>query len=420
MRSSPSSIRQAARWIFSTLLGGDGIENNLPQNLNGGLGVDAAGNIHVTGLTNSSNFPTTAGAHDTTFNGGASLIADGFYTKLSPTGALLYSTYFGGTDEEIPSGLAVDAANNVYIVGQTTSNTAEGFSTPNGVRTLFGSIRDGFLLKFNASGVLTYGTYVGGPNGQNFAYDVAVVATNRVAVVGATVRGGELPDDGRRVPDWLRRRIRRRRRLPPRVRHLGHRRRRAAVRNLLRRDEQRGVLRGGGRPQREDLRQWIHAVSRARDRAWPPVAGSRRARAATRWSRSSTRPSPAHRVGCTPSALRPLTPAWVTSRPTTSPSMPRAAPGSWACTTARHSPSSTPSTRTAANLRPFVAQIAADGANALMVSYAGGRNTNGTNLYSVALNAAGEVYMAGLAVEPSLNSSFAAAGESLPGRLRWR
>ena len=61
------------------------------------------------------------------------------------------------------------------------------------MRTVFGSIRDGFLLKFNSSGVLTYGTYVGGPNGQNFAYDVAVAATNQVVVVGATTGGANFP-----------------------------------------------------------------------------------------------------------------------------------------------------------------------------------------------------------------------------------
>ena len=185
-------------------------------------------------------------------------MADGFYTKLSPTGGLLYSTYFGGTDEEISSGLAVDAANNVYIVGQTTSNTGEGFSTPNGLRTLFGSIRDGFLLKFNSSGVLTYGTYVGGPNGQNFAYDVAVAATNQVVVVGATTGGASFPTTAGAFQSGFGGGSGDGDAFLLKIRHVDHRRRGAAVRDLLRRDEQRSALRGGGRLQREGLCQWIH------------------------------------------------------------------------------------------------------------------------------------------------------------------
>lgn len=307
----------------------------------------------MTGLTSSLNFPTTAGAHDTTFNGGASVLTDGYYTKLSPTGDLLYSTYFGGTDEEISSGLAVDAANNVYIVGQTTSNTAEGFSTPNGLRTLFGSIRDGFLLKFNSSGVLTYGTYIGGPNGQNFAYDVAggllygtyYGGTNNESFYGVTVDAS-------------------------------------------------GRIYACGYTQSSGL-----VTAMAAGGAVP--SGTRRDALVAKFDTSlSGAPSKVYaiRVAAVDASLGgehandiavdALGRAWVVGL---------------------HNGSTlnliNPFDSQDANLRAFVAQIAADGASALLVSYAGGRNTNNTNLLGVALNTAGEVYMAGFTVEPSITSA---------------
>jgi hypothetical protein len=70
--------------IYSTYVGGSGNDTGL------GIAVDAAGNAYVSGNTGSSNFPTTAGAFQTTFAGG---FEDAFVTKLTATGAaLVYST----------------------------------------------------------------------------------------------------------------------------------------------------------------------------------------------------------------------------------------------------------------------------------------------------------------------------------------
>ena len=63
-----------AALVYSTYLGGSGGDYGY------GIALDGAGSAYVTGRTDSADFPTTPGAFDTTFNGGA---ADAFVTKLT-------------------------------------------------------------------------------------------------------------------------------------------------------------------------------------------------------------------------------------------------------------------------------------------------------------------------------------------------
>ncbi len=92
------------------------------------IAVDAAGSAYVTGFTQSPTFPTTPGAFDRT--GSASNDLDAFVSKLNPAGtALVYSTFLGGTNFEWGRDLAIDAAGNAYVAGQTKSSN---FPTTNG------------------------------------------------------------------------------------------------------------------------------------------------------------------------------------------------------------------------------------------------------------------------------------------------
>ncbi len=103
---------------YSTYLGGSRYES--PSRIS----VDAAGDLTLTGSTNSANFPTTPGTAQPVATGdicGSSpyqhYCYDGFVTRLAPNGALVYSTFLGGSLDNQLNNLAVDGAGNVYVIG---------------------------------------------------------------------------------------------------------------------------------------------------------------------------------------------------------------------------------------------------------------------------------------------------------------
>src|SRR3989449_1845312 len=169
-----------AALVYSTYLGGTNSDVSL------GIAVDSLGQAYVTGRTSSANFPTTAGAFQPSFPGG---FFAAFVTKLNPTGAaLVYSTYLGGTGGEQGFSIAVDAAGNAYVTGNTFSTnfptTAGAFQPRFG-----GGDNDAFVTKLNTlasgSASLVYSTYLGGTSDEN-GFGIAVDATGNTYVTGQT------------------------------------------------------------------------------------------------------------------------------------------------------------------------------------------------------------------------------------------
>src|SRR5205823_2737859 len=82
------------------------------------IAVDGSGNVYVTGVTGSTNFPITNPVQ-ATYGGGS---VDAFVTEFNASGtALVYSTFLGGSDVDAFSGLALDATGNAYLAGATNS-----------------------------------------------------------------------------------------------------------------------------------------------------------------------------------------------------------------------------------------------------------------------------------------------------------
>jgi hypothetical protein len=167
--------------LYSTYLGGSGADQGH------GIAVDPVGNAYVTGVTSSSDFPTTAGAFDTTFNGSF----DAFVTKLDAAGSMLvYATYLGGSGFEQGFGIAVDAAGNAHVTGGTTSSN---FPTSAGaVDATLNGPSDAFVTKLDpAASMLLYSTYLGG-SGDDQGQGIAVDLAGNAHVTGGT-NSGDFP-----------------------------------------------------------------------------------------------------------------------------------------------------------------------------------------------------------------------------------
>jgi hypothetical protein len=162
--------------LYSTFLGGSGSDRG------SAVALDADGNATVTGLTTSTDFPTTPGAFDTGFNGGD---YDVFVTKINAAGSdLLYSTFLGGGSGEYGYDLALDADGNATVTGTTPSTDFP--TTPGAYDTGHNGEDDIFVFKINAAGNdLLYSTFLGG-SGTDSGYGLALDTAGNARVTGAT------------------------------------------------------------------------------------------------------------------------------------------------------------------------------------------------------------------------------------------
>ncbi len=161
--------------VYSTFVGGSG------DDFGAGIAVGSDGSAYVTGYTNSTDFPTTAGAISIANAG----LHDAFVFKINPGGSsLAYSTYIGGSGDDFGSGIAVDSTGAAYVTGYTNSTN---FPTTAGViSTTNAGLHDAFVCKLNSTGtVLTYSTYLGG-TGDDYATAIALDSAGLAYVTGYT------------------------------------------------------------------------------------------------------------------------------------------------------------------------------------------------------------------------------------------
>ena len=149
-----------------------------------GVAVDGSGNVYLTGESDSTDFPVTASAYQSTNKSGGTA----FLTKIDPTGAnLLYSTFLGGTYYEYGNAIAlVNANGRVAIAGETYSTD---FPTVNAKQPFNAGSNDGFYAQFDTtlSGAasLLYSTYLGGSS-YDYPYALAIDSAGSAYIAGYT------------------------------------------------------------------------------------------------------------------------------------------------------------------------------------------------------------------------------------------
>ena len=171
--------------IFSTFLGGGSHENPIRGADTGekNMIVDEFGNIIIVGRTDSTDYPlvnATQGAFAGSY--------DVMVTKLTlDAQSLVFSTYFGGNEEEWATDVAVDSDGNIAVIGRTDS---ENFPTLNAIQETYGGGSadepcDIFIIKFNENGTLLFSTYWGG-SWDDWSHGVGFDSSNNIIISGGS------------------------------------------------------------------------------------------------------------------------------------------------------------------------------------------------------------------------------------------
>jgi len=141
--------------VYSTYVGG------FNDDIYYDIDLDTNGNIFAVGFSDSTNFPTTIGAYQTSNNGGLDVVVSQINSGAT---SLVYSTYVGGSDEDISQGIRIDSSGNAYVTGGTasldfpTSDTA--YNKTHWNTTMYFDV---FVFRLDSRGSsLAYSTYVAG------------------------------------------------------------------------------------------------------------------------------------------------------------------------------------------------------------------------------------------------------------------
>ncbi len=169
-----------------------------------GISVNSKGEAFVTGSTESSDFPVTAGAFQTALNG----TADAYVCRINAAGSkLIYSTLYGGAGQEAGFGIAVNAGDEAFFAGATNSNNKDHFPTTLCTYdSLFGVFipgngyigggSDTYLAKLNPSGTqLRFSTFYGGSDWDysDPRIEIPALGCSNEVIMGLTTHSWDIP-----------------------------------------------------------------------------------------------------------------------------------------------------------------------------------------------------------------------------------
>lgn len=154
VKFDPNGVR-----LWATLIGGtngDDISN---------IAFNSIGEFYITGSTNSTDFPLVNPGNGAFFDNTIDSLSEVFLARFNTSGALIWSTLYGGSNYEFGMVLDFDSQGNVFLSGATRSTNFPCFNPGGGEYFLNvwpGGWEKTFALRFNPNNQLTWGTLIGG------------------------------------------------------------------------------------------------------------------------------------------------------------------------------------------------------------------------------------------------------------------
>ena len=176
-----SKFNSGGQRLWSTYYGGSNYDNGHY------CVVDAADRVTLLGATNSTetNVIASPGAHQANYGGGTNY-GDAFMVQFSGNGTRLWSSYYGGPQDDYASAGVTDASGNLIITGITSTSMSGIISSSLAFQPQYGGgSSDAFLLKFSVSGQRIWGTYVGGSLTEGWPF-VDQHASGNIYLTGET------------------------------------------------------------------------------------------------------------------------------------------------------------------------------------------------------------------------------------------
>ena len=177
----PLVIDPVFKLLYSTYLGG------VHDDQVGAMALDAQGNAYVIGNSGSEDWPVSGNAYQSRRKAIGQYVRNVVVTKFDASGTLIYSTFIGGSTNDYGTGIAVDAAGNAYLTGNTTSSDFP--VTTGAAQSTFKGVTSAYLAILSPDGsALRHSTFYGG-SGSSEAQAIALDASGAPVLAGTAGPG---------------------------------------------------------------------------------------------------------------------------------------------------------------------------------------------------------------------------------------